>query len=243
MIDKEIREAFDQIHAEEKLCNLAFEATKKARNGSMLKFPVKRFMVAASFMACFFIAYYMYFTPTSVISIDINPSLELTVNRFNKIIDVVGYNDDGKVLKSSLNILYQNYQKAIETILTSDKVSDSLSKNEFLSIAVVKINKNQGEHILQFVTECTAEIKAHCYGVAYNDVSPAHSLGLSYGKYQVYIELQKYGFTIQPEEIADMKMRDLRDILYSVQASSEDDSELNQGAFEKGHKWAGRKNH
>lgn len=90
MIDKEIREAFDQIHAEEKLCNLAFEATKKARNGSMLKFPVKRFMVAASFMACFFIAYYMYFTPTSVISIDINPSLELTVNRFDKIIDVVG---------------------------------------------------------------------------------------------------------------------------------------------------------
>lgn len=57
------------------------------------------------------------------------------------------------------------------------------------------------------------------------------------------MELQKYGYTIQPEEIADMKMRDLRDILYSVQASSEDDSELNQGAFEKGHKWAGRKNH
>lgn len=59
----------------------------------------------------------------------------------------------------------------------------------------------------------------------------------------MYIELQKYGYAIQPEEIADMKMRDLRDILYSVQASSEDDSELNQGAFEKGHKWAGRKNH
>lgn len=243
MIDKEIREVFDQIHAEEKLCNLALEATKKARNNGMPKFPMKRFMVAASFIVCFFIAYYMYFTPTSVISIDINPSLELTVNRFDKIIDITGYNDDGKVLKNSLHILYQNYQQAIEEILTSEKIAESISKNELLSIAVVEINKNQSEHILQFVTECTAEIKAHCYGIAYSEVSPAHSLGLSYGKYQVYVELQKYGYTIQPEEIADMKMRELQDILYSVQDSSVVDSAPDQGTFEKGHKRAGRKNH
>ena len=41
---------------------------------------------------------WLYFTPIAEISIDINPSIELRVNRFDQVISVDGLNGDGQAL-------------------------------------------------------------------------------------------------------------------------------------------------
>src|SRR5699024_12320720 len=60
----------------------------------------KRALIPA--IACLFLLFFggrwLFFTPTATISMDINPSIELNVNRFNQVIGVQSYNDDGEKL-------------------------------------------------------------------------------------------------------------------------------------------------
>lgn len=42
--------------------------------------------------------YWVYFLPTAKIDIDINPSVALSINRFNKVLSVEGYNAGGQAL-------------------------------------------------------------------------------------------------------------------------------------------------
>ena len=56
---------------------------------------------------------WLYFTPTVEISIDINPSIELGINRFDQVIFVNGFNEDGQELSSTLHLKHKNYTKAL----------------------------------------------------------------------------------------------------------------------------------
>ena len=61
--------------------------------------------------------HWLYFTPTARISIDVNPSIELEINRFDKVVSVDAYNDDGRELADSLEIRFMGYKEAVNQIL------------------------------------------------------------------------------------------------------------------------------
>ena len=120
-IQNKIKSAFDNIHADDNLKKqtINFIQSKTHHKRNILR------PICASF-ACLvlvgFGGYKAYFTPTSVISIDINPSIELDVNRFDKIISVDSYNSDGEILSNSLDIMFKNYDSAIDEILKNETV-------------------------------------------------------------------------------------------------------------------------
>ena len=62
---------------------------------------------------------YVFFTPTAYISIDINPSLELGINRFDRIVSVEGYNAEAEELLDELDIRFLPYQEGIQELLES----------------------------------------------------------------------------------------------------------------------------
>ena len=98
MEDKEkIKAAFDQIRAEDALKSstkayLSEHVYKKSRGPSV---HFRRFAAAAACSLLVFLAggSYLFFTPTAFISVDVNPSLELGINRFDRIVSVIGYNE------------------------------------------------------------------------------------------------------------------------------------------------------
>ena len=124
-------------------------------------------------MVCLALAggYRLYFSPTSIISIDINPSIELSVNRFDKVVAVEGLNEDGVTFAETLDVLYHDYQEAVEEIMASDTIADCLAREELLSVAVVEIDQIQGEAILEYVSQCTAQKEnTYCCGVTPDEV-------------------------------------------------------------------------
>ena len=100
-MNNKLKETCDKIHAEEELKEQTkvFIADKTKNNTKLQKKLAYKKIVPA--VACFlflmicFSGYRLYFTQTSVISIDINPSFELNLNRFNRVIYINHYNDDG----------------------------------------------------------------------------------------------------------------------------------------------------
>ena len=88
-------------------------------------------------MVCCIAGYRFYFTSTSVISIDINPSVELDINCFGRVISVVSYNDDGSELKKSTNVRFLDYKDALIRILNDKDISELLTQDEILSVVVI----------------------------------------------------------------------------------------------------------
>ncbi len=63
--------------------------------------------------------YHLYNTPVSFVYLDINPSIRLDINRFERIIDVVPLNDDAEALLSSATISKKNTQDCIDDIVSA----------------------------------------------------------------------------------------------------------------------------
>lgn len=215
-----ITAALDQIRAEEGLKARTNDyLMQQIRTGSEKRtMPGRRPAVAILAAACCLVlfvcvaGYRLYFTATSVISIDINPSLELQINRFDRVISVEGYNDDGMALAQQLEIRFLDYQSAIEAILENETVADCLGRHELLSITVVGEDEDQSLKLLQGVQRCTAgQQNVHCHSGNAHEVEAAHQAGLSFGKYQAFLELQALDPSVTAEEAGRMTMREIFD--------------------------------
>lgn len=216
-----IREAFGSVHAEEGLKTQTKEfIARKAKAHSKRQqriLPQSRMAVA---MACFMLllacfgGYRLYFVRTSVISIDINPSIELNINRYGKVISWEGYNDDGLELADDLHIRFMDYVRAIDEILKTEKITAYMNGNEELSISVVGRNEQESREILANVeTSTSGHHNVCCYMGHHEDVNAAHAAGLSVGKYRAFLEVQEVNPDITVEDIGKMTMRQIKDLM------------------------------
>ncbi len=239
------QEAFDQIHAEKELKDKtkAVVAQKMRRHAGR--------GAAGRFSAAFAVAYlllvlaggWVYFTPTAEISIDINPSIELGINRFDKVISATGYNEDGRELAASADVKFMDYAQAVERILSSESITKLLSQGEAVTIAVVGPNVEQRGRMLSDMESCTAgQRNAYCYSADPEEVAAAHGMGLSYGKYRAFLEAQALDPGITPEKIRDMSMREIRDLIaaLSPDGPGEQDAGGGQGGGWQKHGHNGR---
>ena len=126
-----LKEAFGQIHAEAELKEhtLTYLREKTGNYAQARSFPYRPVL---SMAACLLLVlclglWRVYFTPVSVISIDINPSIELSVNRFDRVVAVEGRNQDGSDFAETLDVMHQNYKTAVEEILESDTITQCLA--------------------------------------------------------------------------------------------------------------------
>lgn len=216
-MEHKVKEAFDGVHASRQLQQ---DTARRVMSRMKRKKPSPVLRTAWAAAACcallLVVGLGLYRTPTSVVSVDINPSLELEINRFGKVISVTGYNEDGTALAQELDmVVHMDYQQAMDTVLSSDAVTDCLARDELLSIAVVDLSDDaQSQEILDYVSACTAgDSNTRCYGLGREEVAQAHELGLSYGKYRAYLDLQEAGISVTAEEVSRMTMREIRQLL------------------------------
>ena len=214
-MNSKLKEAFDRIQPEEGLTEntkayvCARLRQKKQRTG---------IRVLAAAAACLVLlaagGSWLYFSPTAEISVDINPSVELSVNRFDRVISVQGWNEDGQKLAESLNLRYADCEDAVEQILGTDQVAQLLEENGVLTISVIGPEGAQTERILLEMEAHFAEHQnIYCYSAQEEELEDAHALGLSHGKYRAYLELKRLDPTVTPEQIRSMTMREIRDLL------------------------------
>ena len=71
---------------------------------------------AACLMLVFGIGAYAYTTPYSKVSLDVNPSIEYTLNRFGRVIDVEGKNEDGETIISEAQVQSLKHQSIQDAI-------------------------------------------------------------------------------------------------------------------------------
>lgn len=124
----------------------------------------------------------VFFTPVSAIGIDINPSLELKINRFDRVIQVEGRNEDGWELVRNTQLLYADYTQAIDTLLADAKMQSCLERGDVLSIVVVCDDEQRSSEMLAKVESCTGEGKnIHCCAASGSETQNRYCHGAGHG--------------------------------------------------------------
>lgn len=224
------KNTFDQIHAEQELK----EHTRKYLNEKTYRPHARhvshiRRLAAASVLCLFLCAAgvcYLFFTPVTYISVDINPSLELRLNCFRRIISVEGYNDDGDSLADALDLKYLDYMDALDRILKSDTIETLLAGDDVLSLTVAGESETQNQEVLQDVEASVSDYSnVHCHSGNIEKVHEAHSCGMSFGKYQAFQILQELDPSVTSEDVQDLSMREIWNRIRQLSGDSSDSSD------------------
>ena len=168
-----LNEVFDAVRASEALKTQTAQAVVREMRAGGARRRGRRLLPALAVAVCLLVAaglggHALYYTPTTVLSIDINPSLEMDINRFDRVIALNGYNDDGAALAAALDVQNWRYDEAVDALLANATIADCLARGEELAIAVVQAQDDaaQSGAVLDYVSGCMGRHEnAHCYAL------------------------------------------------------------------------------
>lgn len=128
-----IHDAFDTVSCDEVLKGRTCEYVIKHMHRS--RKPAPRRMKWAVSLACLLLfatsglgGYSLYYTEAAVISIDVNPSIELDINRWGKVVDQTTYGEESETVLQSLSLKHLEYEEALALLLASDAMQQYLKK-------------------------------------------------------------------------------------------------------------------
>lgn len=145
---------------------------------------------------------------TSYISIDVNPSMELCLNKYDRVVNVIAYNEDAQRVIDCLNLKNKFYTDALEEILHNDVFCSYWGDESDLVFTIV----SDKEEILRAgIESCTQGVEHHGTINCSDNVTRqiAHENHCSVGKYTAYEELVQYDDTVTIEECKDMSMYEI----------------------------------
>lgn len=223
ILDKIIKNSFDSIHAEEERKERTLAYIRSEGNKKQLK-NKRMFAVTHSLCACaaifvlFLTARYYVYSPAVYISIDVNPSIEVTLNRMNRVIAVQAYNEEASRILSLLKLQNSGYKDAIAQILSQEEAKGYLTEENYLLLTVETGNKAKKEKLLRdlnsYVTEYLMShrhsIQAEYIEADLSERLAAHSHGLSMGKYLTVMELLSLDEEADFNSCAGMTVQELK---------------------------------
>ncbi|MDO5575997.1 MAG: hypothetical protein Q4F84_02860 [Fibrobacter sp.] len=128
-------------------------------------------------------------TPVSYISIDVNPSIELTLNRWDTVILASPYNDDCAAILENVSIKGMAYTKAVDLIVESEAMQPFLQDTSALTITVASDSAKKEEKIKTGIEHCSGYQNHGGRSCTSNVavIDEAHGNGMSFGKYAAYL--------------------------------------------------------
>lgn len=211
---EQFHNAFDQVHASEamKASTRAFlnaERQKRARRPQLWQTSLA--LCAALVLVVGLGAFRLLRTPVAYVSIDVNPSVELTLNRFDRVLSATAYNEDGQRVLSTLSLTGKPCTQAVELLLESQTMADYLTGPVALTVTVSAPDAAAQTALLARIQTCSAYQNHHGRGYCTDNqtVHEAHRHGMSFGKYAAYTTLSQYDSSVTMEDCQHMTMAEL----------------------------------
>lgn len=115
-MNKDIKAIFDKYMCDKNIVKAKIDRVIRKQKPKSYNVLIPS-ITAICLIFLFFIGNYLINTPYSYVSIDINPSIILTTNRFDKVIAVKGLNEDAELLLKNINVKNMKINDANNLIL------------------------------------------------------------------------------------------------------------------------------
>jgi hypothetical protein len=237
-----LKEAFDNVHADDELKRRTREFLVQKTQGYKrgASFPYWRM---AAVMACFLLSfimvgfggYFLYFIPVSSISVDVNPSIELGINRFDKVVTVDTFNNDGYHIMSSLNVRFMDYRDAMDMILSQESEEAYLAEDSCIAITVSGAEEGKQREMLAHLHTCASSYgNVHCSSGSHGEALEAHEAGMTLGRYQAFMKLQALDPSVTQEDIEGLTISQIWDKIAELSGNREDDLQNRENTQDDG---------
>ncbi len=222
-LENKIRRAFDQIEAGDALKSAAARAMRAERERGVRRGGWARPLAAVCAVLALVLAggggLLALRTPVSYVSIDVNPSLELALNRFDRVVSATAYNEDARRVLETVKVRWLPCTQAVETLLDSAAMAPYLTQTSELTLTVASGDAARESALLSDVA-AGALYQAHggqCYSADVDDLDEAHRHGMSLGKYAAWQTLAQYDDTVTEEDCRDMTMGEIHERIHACE--------------------------
>ncbi|MCI8300501.1 MAG: hypothetical protein HFI69_09140 [Lachnospiraceae bacterium] len=219
-MENKIRDAFNIIKADSGLKETTKEllSQKRGRENKVLHHRrIQKTLAAVCVMLFLAVgsgSFWWMQMPVSYVSIDVNPSVELALNRFDRVVSAKAYNPEGEEILKGLSLKGKKYIEAIDAVVDSEAMKRYLTQQGEIVFTVAADGDRENE-IEAGVSHCQGHIRqsTHSLGTDLETAAQAHDHGLSVGKYYAYLQLSQYDNTVTVEECRHMSMGEIHGML------------------------------
>jgi hypothetical protein len=155
----------------------------------------------------------VYATETAVVGIELNPSLELGVNWFGRVIDARSLNSDGQLVLSNLSLKGKSYEEALALITKSEVFLSYVTEDSFVDVSVTCDDERQSADLVAEGQQSISALPCSgtCSRVSSQARAEALKSGMGIGRYSAARTLMSLDPSLSVEDCAAMSMRELRE--------------------------------
>lgn len=210
----DVRREERREHSARKTSIAGRERAPREKRGGFRLLGVKIAVAACLVLAAFGVGGFVIATPTAYVGIDVNPSIELGINRFDHVVEVKAYNDDGQAVLDQAQVRGMPYADALAAIESAMAEQGYLAQDAVIEVNVVCDDDNRYASIESTCMNCFSGSGsgAHCSRATADEHHAASSCGMGLGKYRAYQALSDAGVDITADEASGMTMRELYDL-------------------------------
>lgn len=146
-----------------------------------------------------------YLTPVTFVTMDINPSVELALNRYERVLSVNAFNDEGNLLaKDGSSFRNMKLENAIKELLDRAEAQNYLKASSTLIFTVSSMKNHVPEELdrkLKKTVEARPGIQVIVENTTIEKHEEARRMNISQGKLLIYEKLKKINPEITLEEV------------------------------------------
>lgn len=216
------KNALNGVKAEEQLKMDTYAYLQNKVYANKRRTGFRKLAAAFAFAAVIFLAglfsFNLYFTERAYIDIDVNPSIELKINRFNRVIAVRAYNSEGESVVGAADVVHKTYNEALDA-LTGKMAEMGYIKDTSLLTATVQMadGEDEGEmldalegYLKLLLQEKGISVERDVFAVDYDTKLHSHEQNLSPAKYLAILELQSYDPAITFDSCRDESIGEIK---------------------------------
>lgn len=233
--ENQVRDAFGAIHLPEDIEARALVNIEAAREKDGSEAPRKRrgsfrliagrrvaaIAACVALVACVIGGVGDFLRPVAYVGIDVNPSVELSLNRFDVVVGASALNEGGQRVLDETPCMWRQFDDAACDL---DKTMRAMAGEG--SIAEVSIDCDDESRYAALASrsgECFGRGgEAHCGRTTAEERQSAHDAGMGVAKYRAYLALEGAGASLSAEECASLSMHELHDLLEGTETCEEE---------------------
>jgi uncharacterized membrane protein YgcG len=157
------------------------------------------------------------FTETAYIDIEANPGIELRINRFNQVIGVYAYNDDGQKVLNSVDVMFRPYDDAF-AIIVEKVIELGYVQDQGLFCVTIQTDDTDetsmldtlGSRLRSVLLTHEQAVEQEVFTVDANTRTCARQQNLTPAKYLAIIELQEVDASATFDNCRDQSVNQIR---------------------------------
>ena len=138
----------------------------------------------------------VYATPYGTVSIDVNPSIEYTINRFDRVLQVTGVNEEGQAVINAIGrnkLLNRTINTALSTTINQMEADGYLTEED--DPVVLSSETGSEQHSAELASSLemhfSTQMEVYSLTVTQAEVASAHEKGITAGKMHFIREIER----------------------------------------------------